>query len=553
MWCLYLAFYIVVRRILETDENAYDIFLTALTLVFVFYSIPAVIEYCGFLVFGGATTLGIRFAKYGEQINTLMPLVFVAAVRAEGKKFILWTAAIVIFWLLIVCSLGRINMIVFVILAGMMTGTILIFTRFRQYARKALVIIAACVLSAVLVNSFALLSEHGSPVANRFNAEKTESSNGFRRLMYGLSFEMFETHPVIGIGADNFGTEANKYRVPYSAKNLDDPDIENAENELPERSHNEFVQILAELGIVGAAIMALLLIGIGIFGIRIFRKDVPLVAFAAVFGIGGFFVSSLVSSYSFRFVQNGLVFFFVLAVAVGHLRTEKNIDLSRRTVGVLCVIGLALCLAFAGYSGIRAASAYYASAATKASDYSAAHSLLETSRSLDNENPQAYNIEGMWLFQEKRFSEAVPYLERGIDIGQATTTEFSYLVSSEILADDLNAAETTLREAIRLYPRSVFLQVRLVDVLKQAGKTDEAEKVLEIAENLDAGQARTWLNYIERGGRYASDQAFKNDLPPVMNLVPKRGIYAIQAEREIRFPDEKFVFPKSTESQYRPR
>src|SRR5690606_3744672 len=151
MWCLYLSFYLVVRGILEKNDRSYDVFLTALSLVFVFYSIPAVIEYCGFLVFGGSTTLGIRFAKYGEQINTLMPLVLVAAVRSEGKKFVLWSVAIVMFWLLIVCSLGRINMIVFVILAVMMIGTVLIFARFRSYLRKALIIVGACILSAVIV------------------------------------------------------------------------------------------------------------------------------------------------------------------------------------------------------------------------------------------------------------------------------------------------------------------------------------------------------------------------------------------------------------------
>src|SRR5690606_15086203 len=94
-----------------------------------------------------------------------------------------------------------------------------------------------------------------------------------------------------------------------------------------------------------------------------------------------------------------------------------------------------------------------------------------------------------------------------------------------------------------IYPHSIFLMNRLGVILEDLGKNAEAEAFFKKAEDLDPEQSVIWREYIENGAAAATKKAFKETLPPVMNLVPNRGIYAIQAEREIRFPEEKFVFP----------
>jgi Ca2+/Na+ antiporter len=59
------------------------------------------------------------------------------------------------------------------------------------------------------------------------------------------------------------------------------------------------------------------LVGVAIMCFRAIRhmKRGSLYGFAAVLGLAMFLASSAVSAYSFRVMQNGIVFFFVLAVA----------------------------------------------------------------------------------------------------------------------------------------------------------------------------------------------------------------------------------------------
>ena len=116
--------------------------------------------------------------------------------------------------------------------------------------------------------------------------------------MTTLSFEMFKANPVVGAGADNFGMEVNKYREIYGANNPDDINLKASENELPERSHNEYLQILAELGVVGLLIFVAFLFGIGLMLIIAFRRRASLITIGSLIGVFMFLASSLVSSYS---------------------------------------------------------------------------------------------------------------------------------------------------------------------------------------------------------------------------------------------------------------
>jgi hypothetical protein len=60
------------------------------------------------------------------------------------------------------------------------------------------------------------------------------------------------------------------------------------------------------------------------------------------------------------------------------------------------------------------------------------------------------------VVRTKRAREAVPHLRYGVANGFNTSDCFVSLAAAEAEAGDLQAAEATLRYAVKVYPRSVF-------------------------------------------------------------------------------------------------
>ena len=143
------------------------------------------------------------------------------------------------------------------------------------------------------------------------------------------------------------------------------------------------------------------------------------------------------------------------------------------------------------------------------------------------------------MFSAGAYAEAAPHFRKAIDLGRATTTDYSYLASVQVLAGDKAAAAATLAEAVRIYPYSTFIRTRYAVLLKETAKTSESAKEFDIAMNINSRQAEMWRNLIEDGAVAASRRSFDNNLVQVMDLKPESAIYAMLAEREILHPEEK--------------
>ncbi|HMJ08463.1 MAG TPA: O-antigen ligase family protein [Pyrinomonadaceae bacterium] len=553
VWSEYLIFYIAIRQMLDRGSNFVRLQRTfALTLGF--FAVLAVVGYCSFLVLGGGTQLGIVYAKYGEQINTLFPLLTVGILRLNGKRFVGGAALLTALWLLIFCSLSRTNLFLFTIAFFAVAITIFCFKRFHKYRQKTAVLILAFVLAPVPLHAFSLISDDpGIPMVKRVsNTEAIGSSNNFRKLMLSIGSEMIAAHPFIGVGADNFGVEANKYREIYAARDPDDVNLVEAENDIPERAHNEYLQILAETGTVGTLIFLWLLFGIG----RLFwralerRKTISLFPIAALIGIAAFLASSLVTSYSFRLMQNGFVFFFVVAVAAkllfkskAGIINEPALAISPRQIKFACAVAAIVCLLLIGTSSIRVASVALATEANNTPDLDAAMPLYATAMRLDRENAEAPYFLGLRLIDKARYAEAIPYLQNPIRMGKARSADFSFLATSQTLAGDTVGAERTFAEAAAMYPRSPFVLTRYAALLKENGKTGEMAVQLERAAGINPKQAKTWWVMITESPQAAADLTVHgDDSVPLMDLQPQTAMYAVKAEREIRHPEERFSF-----------
>jgi len=553
VWSMYLIFYVLVRQLLDHGSN-YSKLMTMLAVTLGFFGVLAVCSYCTFLIFGSGTKLGMVYAKYGEQINTLFPLLLVGVMRLNGKRFLRGTAVLTALWLLIFCSLGRINLILFTVAAGVIALCVFSFKKFHKYRLKLVIVAAAVVLAPIPLHIFSLLSQDpGIPMVERVgDGAAISSSNNFRKLMMSLSLEMFAAHPITGIGADNFGFETNKYRAAYGAENPNDPNLAEAESDIPERAHNEYLQILAELGVVGAGIFLWFLAGIGTLIIRSLRRRqrITLYHIAAVSGLAIFLASSLVTSYSFRLIQNGFVFFFVLAVVAklfsnGEEKADRAPAASvvRTPLKASFAAAIAACVLMFAYSTVRVSSVAFTTKANLERDLDKAIPFYETGMWLDDENPEPRYFLGLRLMEKGRYAEAVPYLQESISIGMAPSADFSYLASAQALNEDHEGAERTFSVAAALYPRSPFVLTRHAALLRNVGKIRESAAELDRAKQIDPRQTNTWWEMITVNPQAATDAAFRNkDFVAVMDLRPQIAMFAVKREREIRFPEERFFF-----------
>lgn len=550
VWSEYLIFFCIVRYLLERESN-YQKLAKLFALTLMIYALPAVAAYGSFLVFGGTITLGVQFARFGEQVLTISPLLIAGVVRFSGRRFLAGLAAVALLWLLIFSSLGRANIVLYAGTTLTLATLIFTFRRYRKYRLKMALVVVALVLSTASIHLLTLFSVAPEvPMVTRMqDKEGISGSNDFRKLMIGISAEMIAANPIIGLGADNFGFQTNHYRAIYASGNPNAPGLDQAENTIPERAHNEYLQIAAELGSVGIAIFLWFLAGIALIGYRALKGlgRHPLHAPAAVFGLSAFLVSAFVTSYSFRLIQNGFAFFFVLAVASKLLLKSKSPEkcenspaLSTAMFRFACAAGIIACLLSTLYWAIRVSSAAATDRASQVQEFDKAANLFSLAMRLDDENPKARNNFGMRLFWEERYSEAIPYLREAIKIGSASSTSFSYLASAHILAGDNFGAEATMKQAAGLYPRSVFVLTRYAVLLKENGKPHESEAVFARALSIDRPAANTWLAVITSGPNKASALAVNlEDYNQVMELQPQTAIYAAVAERLIRYPEER--------------
>ena len=105
IWSAYLIFYTLVRHLLE-QKGHYRPLLYVMVGTLIFYSLPAIGGYIGLALFGGGNNLGVGFARFGEQVLSILPLVLVAVMRLQGRRFLFGVAVGSLLLLFMFCTFG---------------------------------------------------------------------------------------------------------------------------------------------------------------------------------------------------------------------------------------------------------------------------------------------------------------------------------------------------------------------------------------------------------------------------------------------------------------
>jgi len=181
-----------------------------------------------------------------------------------------------------------------------------------------------------------------------------------------------------------------------------------------------------------------------------------------------------------------------------------------------------------GFSAVRALSIYHLSNAQNSVDKDGAAEEIQRAIDLDPSEPMFRLARGQQLYFAGNYDEAASELRFAIERGLATSPVYFNLLAAEMLGERKAAARQVFDEALRVYPRSVFLRTAYAAFLKRDGDVSGAEREFERARATNATQARSWqLAHDEGLERLALARHGDPSLLPVNELIPDGGPLAL--------------------------
>ena len=249
---------------------------------------------------------------------------------------------------------------------------------------------------------------------------------------------------------------------------------------------------------------------------------------------------------------SSILFFFAAALMAHFAYPFREVDRSPESLSPLGLrralrCALALSIVTLMVFTTRAGNAILTGLAQNAVDEKRSEQLYQAALALSPADAVTQQNYGMFLFYTERGAEAVPYLQYSVRRGFNCSMHYAYLAAAQIRNGDVAAAESTLRDAVKVYPRSTFLRARLASLLTDAGRTGEAESELAVGLSIDEPMTRGWWELI-RNGRVAAGRAARNNPKITMpgDLFPEPNIYVVLAERR-EMPISRSLFDETKE------
>jgi O-antigen ligase len=554
-WTTYLLFFIALRRAAASAR----LLRASLALLAVVVIVIAAANVVGY--YGSPDSL-IHQNGLGEPVAVTIPLFAALALRLRrARAALLCGAAATLGWLSMLEIAERAPFF------GTLTGLLLLASfavarkDFRpRSARRALAVaaaFAACLALQTFKSPF-VESRHETVFARVAEATPSADINVRARLLYwGAAFEMWRARPLAGVGAGGYDGAFPEARAAFAARRPESPLVEINEKFLSSGAHDEYLQILSELGATGLALFLLFCGALVWSAWRALRASASPLAPGAVASLAVFAVSSGASSVSFRWFGSGLVFFFAAALVAHFARAarrqqeshEETTSPSRvRRVAAFKSLRLALArrahaFGFAASLVVLALMCVQATnvlllAEAQASDGASAERLYRAALSWNPLDAATHYNYGAWLLAHKREREAVPHLSFALARGFHTSTCYEYLAGAQSNAGDAEASERTLAEGVRVYPRSVFLRARHASALARLGRDGESELEMRAALLLDSRAARGWRRLIDEDIDAAIAAARRDpEVPMPGELQPDDAVLAVLQENERRFPE----------------
>jgi O-antigen ligase len=547
-WSGYILFFALMRHVAARPRLLRASFITFGGVVFVI-SVSCIIG-----SWGTPNSL-FRENGVGEPLAIAVPLFTTLALTLRSRRAALLCGTIALLaWLAVVQMLERapfIGAICALILIAVLSAVVPQW-RPRSALRVAVLSVSFAALFAFEAASIPAVIEttiipvdkagvqRNTVVARLQESGAGDDSMRVRFLFWAVAWEMWRAHPFNGVGANNYEVAFPEARRVFAEKHPASSLVEMNEGFLAQRAHNEYVQILAELGLIGFALFAIFCVALMWSAARAIRYARSPLVQGAIGSLVVFALSSGASSVSFRWAGSGLVFFFAAAIVSRFALTsaphnEATINLAPAFVRAAPIAALALALLMIGGISAQAMNVMLHGAAQASVDSRAAEKRYTAALFWNPYDVGTHYDYGLLLYSEGRSNEAVAHLRYAVQRGFNSSICYEYLAGAEISAGDMAAAEKTLAYAVSVYPRSVFLRVRHAAMLAAVNKTPEAENEDAAAFAINPRMARGWQQLINSGIDAATQAASKDaGIANPGELLPGDGVFAVLAEDKQR-------------------
>lgn len=383
-----------------------------------------------------------------------------------------------------------------------------------------------------------------STVERLQSSVREDAGVNIRLLLWGIGLEMLRAHPLQGVGANNYDIAYPEARRRFSARHLDTPFVNSEEQNLAVYAHNEYIQLAAELGVIGFTLLIVFYVLLAHFfwrALRHPRKALP--ALGAGGAVLAFALSSCASPASFRSLGGGMLFFFAAAVIIQvassdlHSRAgtvnRKLYVFTERSA--LCCALVVLCVTLSIFCK-RATGSVFEGLAQASADPDGADRLYRQALRFNSDHAPLHYSFGLWLFLNGRAAESVPHLRYAVEQGFNSSTCYAYLAEAEKAAGDMRGAERTTAQAARVYPRSIFALVRHAVASRDVNDLAAAEDEYRQALALDERGARGWWYLLNRGRRVAGEAARSDtSIASPGELTPEACVHAVTTEEELKY------------------
>ncbi len=315
--------------------------------------------------------------------------------------------------------------------------------------------------------------------------ELKEGNAQHRIVLWKKSFLLFREHPLFGVGAGNWKIEILKYDVTKATKS--GPVV-------PRRTHNDYLSVITETGIVGFLLYISIFILVIYQAIYILKstenKEDIVFILVLLFALTGYLVYSFFSFPKERietqiFLNSIMAYIVYKYTLIKKPKNDKKISNSKFAKPVKFLILAFLLIAVkSGYDRVNAEiNVNKIFNLVQSQKYDKIYDLIEDANSpFANLTPftePLIKIQGAMLFQQNaNLDDVLPYYEKALKIDPyhvKTYMELAQIYSSNGL--DNNALDE-MSKAYQYAPSNIQVKVMYIYFMKKAGKIDEAYEVL---------------------------------------------------------------------------